>query len=112
MSLPGTDPRHMAYLKDFPDGGMTTDMTYTTDEDTIGTTSIAPSSAGGSPNSSRRALPPHMYPQEPGYRSNGGHAHYPDGSDPYVAMQRMSPVYAKVNKLRAGSLSPQHASGE
>lgn len=98
---------HQLYLQDFPDGGVTTDMTYTTDEDTMATTSVPPSSAGGSPNISRRAPPPHTY-HEGSYRGSTQ-----EGT--YVSMQRnMSPVYAKVhkNRDRVRSLSPQHGPGE
>ncbi len=98
------------YLTDFPDGGMTTDMTYTTDEDTMATTSVPPSSAGPSPNASRRPLPPHhVCHHDHGHHYNHAHSgsHVTSSENPYVTMQR-TPVYAEVRKdrNRGQSVSP------
>ena len=97
-------------LSEFPDGGMTTDMTYTTDDDTIGTTSV-PASSAGSPNIPRRC---HYY--------NGREQDYPQHNaidNSYVAMHRRSPIYASLkdrqershDRYRGRSATPPESSG-
>lgn len=105
---------HPPYLTDFPDGGMT-DMTYTTDEETVGTTSVPPSSAG-SPNMVRRHFSPHISHHSPHYHQDHGHfdhthIHPPHhvhemSENPYVAMQRGSPVYARIRRTEDPAVSP------
>lgn len=111
---PMTSQGRPLFLTDFPDGGVTTDMTYTTDEDTMATTSMPPSS-GGSPVTSRRQPPPHLYHHrhnnppppldlhsnahvDPAHLSPTHQSSPTQLENPYVSMQRMSPVYAKVRR--------------
>jgi len=136
-------PLSLAYRQAFPqshrsryfsDGGVT-DFTYTTDDDeTVGTTSVAPSSPG-SPGSSHRNIPAHLTAADPSHFvqvPNSLHSgptpthqeaevdpqnkdHTPDQrrdpaygdmpENPYVSMHRRSPIYARV-KVEGEPTSP------
>ena len=117
--------RHSYRPRYFSDGGVT-DFTYTTDDDeTVATTSVAPSSPG-SPGSSHRSIPTHLNITDPShflqvpdsshFELNHAHQeseadpqnveHIPDHvrdpafgdipENPYVSMHRRSPIYAMV----------------
>ena len=83
-------------ITDYPDGDFTTDVTYTTDEGSIVTTSVPPSSIGGSPNILRRGEEPpppmHMPPESPERRSGSR------GTDNMYVDMQSQPVYASLRR--------------
>ena len=98
-------------MVDYPDGDFTTDVTYTTDEGSIVTTSVPPSSVGGSPNILRRGEEPppmhNMMPHEFPERRSGSQA----TDNMYVDMQSQ-PVYASLRRNNHSNYQhhqpPQH----
>ncbi len=107
--------RHSYRQRYFSDGGMT-DMTYTTDDDdTVATTSVAPSSPG-SPSTSHRRIPSHIT-EDSAQSENTVHQdidsahppqdhshHHREGTagempeNPYVSMQWRTPIYVRVKQ--------------
>ena len=93
----------------YPDGDFTTDVTYTTDEGSIVTTSVPPSSIGGSPNILRRGEepPPMHMPLESPERRPGSRG----TENMYVDMQPQ-PVYASLRRNNHSNYQhhqlPQH----
>ncbi len=109
--------QHSYRQRYFSDGGMT-DMTYTTDDDdTVATTSVAPSSPG-SLSTSHRRIPSHItedsaqsentvhqdIDSDSAHQPQGHSCHHREGAagempeNPYVSMHRRSPIYVRVKQ--------------
>lgn len=76
---------------DVPDGDFTTDITYTTDEGSLMTTSVPPSDSG-SPNMTRRHA--HLQSVSPAHMAGHGHVHFQRNQSPsHIPSQSSQETY-------------------